>query len=59
MKQKANSRKKYTPNEIFQLIGFNPNTNEFKKQKTSPKNLIINNNQKKCESNNKLKLLKK
>jgi len=52
MKNKTKIRKKYTPNKIFQLIGFNPNIKEFKTEKPCPKNVANIINQPKCEYNN-------
>ena len=59
MNKKTNTRKKYTPNDILQLIGFNPNIKDFKNQKSNPQNLITNNHQPKNEYNNKTKIITK
>ena len=58
MKKKGNTRKNYTPNEIFQLIGYNPNTNGIENKKTTQNNFIANNAKDKRKSKNKKNLEK-
>ena len=58
MKKKGNTRKNYTPNEIFQLIGYNLNTNGIENQKTTQNNFITNNAKDKRKSKNKKNLEK-
>jgi len=59
MNKKTNTRKKYTPNKILQLIGFNPNIKDFKNQKSNHQNLITNSHQPKNKYNNKTKIITK
>ena len=58
MKKKGNTRKNYTPNEIFQQIGYKPNTNGIENKKTTQNNFITNNAKDKRKSKNKKNLEK-
>ena len=58
MKKKGNTRKNYTPNEIFQQIGYKPNTNGIENKKTTQNNFIANNAKDKRKSKNKKNLEK-
>ena len=58
MKKKGNTRKNYTPTEMFQQIRYKPNTNGIENKKTTQNNFITNNAKDKRKSKNKKNLEK-